>query len=86
MTTSRTEYAPHFDLKTAADIRAYHEEMVPDSHFFDRDTLKFFGDTMSNFGVFTNNDGLRCIYRKHPVKHGLTGSWRLEFDGRLTKI
>ncbi len=57
---------------------------VTGSHFFDRQTLKFFGDTMSNYGVrsqpirFKNNMGevVTCweLYRKKAVKHGLKDS------------
>jgi len=47
------------------------------SHFFDLDTFEFFGDTMYNFGVFTEG-GTIFVYRKKPVKHGLTGTWRYD--------
>lgn len=51
------------------------------SNFFDRKSMKFFGDTMANYGVsakpvsITQRDGtnVECweLYRKRPVKHGL---------------
>jgi hypothetical protein len=52
------------------------------SHFFDRNSLKFFGDSMSNYGcrqtIVKTNDGedvpVYELYRKHPVKMGLKGS------------
>jgi len=52
------------------------------SHFFDRDSMKFFGDTMKNYGVRsaqveTWTQGIvDCweLYRIHPVKHGLKTS------------
>jgi len=61
------------------------------SNFFDRASMKFFGDTMKNYGVrkaeiITSYDkddnyvenGLPLtvweLYRRHPVKHGLTKS------------
>ena len=49
----------------------------PDSHFFDRKTMKFFGDTMRNYGVRkTEIDGVAVweLYRKMLVKHGLQSS------------
>lgn len=54
------------------------------SYFFTRQTMKFFGDTMSNYGVkskpvMVNNslgEAVECweLYRKYPVKHGLRNS------------
>ena len=55
----------------------------PDSHFFDRKTMQFFGDTMRNYGVRKAEiigyyDPLPVevweLYRKRPVKHGLKSS------------
>ena len=49
----------------------------PDSHFFDRKTMKFFGDTMRNYGVRkTEIDGVAVweLYRKRPVRRGLKNS------------
>ena len=49
----------------------------PDSHFFDRKTMKFFGDTMRNYGVRKaelNGVTVWELYRKRPVKHGLKSS------------
>ena len=45
-----------------------------DSHFFDRKTMQFFGDTMRNYGVRrAESEGVAVweLYRKRPVKHGL---------------
>ena len=52
-----------------------------DSHFFERSTMAFFGDTMKNYGVrsylapVTKSSGVTHIcyelYSKHPVKHGI---------------
>jgi hypothetical protein len=48
------------------------------SYFFTRDSMKFFGDRMSNYGVRTAStvDGTSVweLYRKRPVKHNLQGS------------
>ena len=44
----------------------------PDSHYFDRKTMKFFGDTMRNYGVRKAEiEGVAVweLYRKRPVKH-----------------
>lgn len=38
-------------IKTASDLRAFVEDAKPDSHFFSRQTMRFFGDTMRNYGV-----------------------------------
>lgn len=46
-------------------------------HFFTRKTMKFFGDTMGNFGVRSSvKDGFECweLYRKRPVQAGLKDS------------
>jgi hypothetical protein len=36
---------------TPSELKYAVEQAGHDSHFFDRDTLKFFGDTMKNYGV-----------------------------------
>jgi hypothetical protein len=71
---------------TARDVKRgyekYHRMNGTQGHFFDRDTMRFFGDTMSNFGV---RDG--CVintysgeqvevwdlYRRRPVNGGIHG-------------
>ena len=49
----------------------------PDSHFFDRRTMKVFGDTMRNYGV-RKSTIMGCavweLYRKRPVKEGQQAS------------
>lgn len=58
------------------------------SHFFDRKTMKFFGDTMKNFGVSgavidTNHEKnvpVWVLYRKRAVKHGLNKSFYFHKD------
>ena len=65
-------------------------ESGPDSFFFTRDSMRFFGDTMKNYGVRAatirtdyNGTGEHVpggtlevweLYRRHPVKHGLQDS------------
>ena len=58
---------------TPFDLKYHHERLNPDSHFFDRDTMRFFGDTMGNYGVITHEDCYE-LRRKRPVKHGLQAS------------
>lgn len=56
------------------------------SHFFDRKTLKFFGDTMKNFGVIRvvgeTKEGefleVYELFRKRSVKNGLNSSHYFE--------
>lgn len=38
-------------IKTPSDLKAAHEAANPDSLFFSRETMRFWGDTMRNFGV-----------------------------------
>lgn len=59
----------------------YHVENTG-SNFFSRDSMKFFGDTMKNYGVCSvtvdtyTETGVECweLYRRRPVKHGLNAS------------
>jgi hypothetical protein len=52
------------------------------SYFFTSKTMKFFGDTMKNYGVRSTTidtytqEKIDCweLYRIHPVKHGLSDS------------
>ena len=58
------------------------------SHFFDRDSLKFFGDTMRNYGVCRDeivdhsDQPVPCwqLYRRRPVKHVLKTSAYFAMD------
>lgn len=51
-------------------------------NFFSRSSMKFFGDTMKNYGVRSatittyDDSNVECweLYRKHAVKHGLKSS------------
>jgi hypothetical protein len=36
---------------TASDLKRLYGRGNPEGHFFDRETMRFFGDTMRNFGV-----------------------------------
>ena len=59
---------------SASELKYFHQERHPESHFFDRETMKFFGDKMSNYGVrrvsFEGRE-LFELFRRKPVKHGL---------------
>jgi hypothetical protein len=70
----------------ASELKHLYERNNPEGHFFDRDTMRFFGNTMRNFGVRDGGkvdtlatEGLRKgvevweLYRKRPVKYGLHG-------------
>jgi hypothetical protein len=60
-------------IKTASDLKFYHEEKNPGSHFFTRSTMRFFGDRMSNYGVRTHENFFE-LYRRHAVNGGLRSS------------
>ena len=66
---------------TPADLK-YNVEQTG-SNFFERSSMRFFGDTMSNYGVRSKpvtvetwGEPVLCwvLYRKKPVKHGLNTS------------
>lgn len=69
-------------VKTASDLKYYVELAGHDSHFFTRDTMRFFGDTMKNYGVskvfVTLHSGEKVpayeLFRRKPVKHGMKSS------------
>ena len=50
-----------------------HVEQGSNSYFFSRDTMRFFGDTMRNYGV-RSGAGVWELFRRQPVKHGLQDS------------
>jgi hypothetical protein len=70
------------NIKTASDLKYYVEQAGHESHFFTRSTMKFFGDTMRNYGVrkttidtySADNVPVWQLYRRHAVKHGLKDS------------
>ena len=62
---------------TPSELKANILEHDPESHYFDRKTMQFFGDTMRNYGVRKAEiDGVAVweLYRKMLVKHGLKSS------------
>lgn len=56
-----------------SELKYQHELLNPNSLFFSKDTMKFFGDTMKNYGVRTVGDYYE-LYRKKPVNGNLTNS------------
>lgn len=53
-----------------SDLKFNYETKNPEGYFFSRKTMRFFGDTMANFGV---RDGghFWILYTKKPTKAGL---------------
>lgn len=60
-------------IKNASDLKYWHELLNPDSLYFTRKTMKFFGDTMRNYGIKNHGDCIE-LYRKKAVKEGLNTS------------
>jgi hypothetical protein len=58
---------------TASELKYRVEQSGNEPYFFTRKTMKFFGDTMRNYGVRDAGDCWE-LYRKMPVKHGLFSS------------
>lgn len=64
----------------ASELKYQHEAHNPGSYMFDRNTMKFFGDTMRNFYVPAQTvtiKGRECyeMRRRRPVKNGLQSSF-----------
>ena len=82
---------------TASEIK-YQYQSRDNGYYFDRDSMKFFGDTMSNYYVPAatveietwSGEKHTCyeLQRRRPVKHGLTKSAYFDvetFDVVLSK-
>jgi hypothetical protein len=73
---------------TPSTLKALHQAANPESHFFDRSTMRFFGDTLRNYSVHGPVTLPRAsgepetlaweMRRKRPVKHGLHTSHFLD--------
>jgi len=88
MKTEATPYpapAPG-SIKTAYDLKWEHQARCPGSLYFTRDSMRFFGDRMKNYGV-RQPVPVRCgygetvriidafeLYRRNPVKCQLQSS------------
>jgi hypothetical protein len=63
---------------TPSGLRAELLARNSESRYFSRENMRFFGDTMRNYGVrlTTINGGVQVfeLYRRKPVKHGLQSS------------
>jgi hypothetical protein len=63
-------------IKNASDLKLYHElffkQLNPkaEPYYFSRNSMKFFGDTMSNYKIKLADNFIE-LHRKKPVKHGL---------------
>ena len=80
-------------IRTASHLRAFIEDAGHAPHYFDRQTMRWFGDTMRNYGVrqvqIIDRRGSTIdaweLYRRRPVKHGLQSSsyWDAETFRRV---
>ena len=67
---------------TPSELKAEVARKDTETYFFDHKTMKFFGDTMRNYGVrsevidtYSEKDiEVWELYRRRPVKHGLKDS------------
>ena len=67
---------------TASELKYNVEKSGEEPYFFTRKTMKFFGDTMRNYGcrenvIDTYTENSLPVYelcRREPVKHGLKDS------------
>jgi len=64
---------------TPSELKYNYQRNNPSGHWFDRQTMTFFGDTMRNFGVRLKGNYWE-LYRKHPVKYGLKTSHYFSVD------
>lgn len=75
----------------ASELKYKHESNFPSSLFFSRESMKFSGDTMGNFGVMSGSirqyDGSIAeawiLYRKKTTRKGFGGSFyfsKLDFS------
>ena len=52
---------------TASDLK-FHYEQAQGGHFFDRGSMKFFGDTMANFGVRAQTEFVKTYSEEEPIE------------------
>lgn len=53
---------------TPVELKCKVLQANPDSKFFDRETMNFFGDTMHNYGVLSYDEKTWMLYRKRTRK------------------
>lgn len=72
-----------YTIKSADELKELYETKFPKSRYFDKTTMKFFGDRMSNYGIrvttvktYWNEEDIPVyeLFRKRAVKHGLKDS------------
>ena len=63
------------DIWTPAAIRQAYQRCADSGHFFDRATMRWFGDTMRSFGT-TTIDGAVFLYRKRNASVNVFGEWK----------
>lgn len=81
---------------TSSELRYMIDQANPTGHFFDRETMRFFGDTMKNYGVCETtidtwsekNVPVYELYRRKPVKNKLQASsyWRKDTLRQTFKV
>ena len=54
---------------TPSELKRQHQKHNPESSFFSRTNMQFFGDTTRNYGC-RSGVGVWVLYRKRPVKCG----------------
>lgn len=69
----------------ASQLKAMHLTLQPDSHFFTRDTMRFFGDTMRNFKVRKACTNTYILSRRQPVKNGLNSTYEFNIISGVLK-
>tara|TARA_R110000803_G_scaffold45450_1_gene95800 strand:- start:343 stop:564 length:222 start_codon:yes stop_codon:yes gene_type:complete len=57
----------------SSQLKYQYELNNENGYFFTPKTMRFFGDTMKNYGVITHNNMFE-LWRKKPVNGGLTKS------------
>lgn len=61
---------------TAVELKRLHEESIPGSFFFCRDTMRHWGDTMRNFHV-TDGGDVWVLSRVRPTKSAKAGPFAM---------
>jgi arginine/ornithine N-succinyltransferase beta subunit len=78
---------------TFAELKRLYQRANPNGHYFDKSSLRFFGDTPRNYGVrragvagVPDEEGrVPCweLHRKKSVKCGLSDSCWFDASGRI---